>query len=152
MKLQRREILSEIPTSSTADIAFLLVVFFMMTMTFSAQRGLDLPLPEEEEETRLIEPVEAVDVLVLASGALKVDGRGMSIDRLLPYLRPRLEQDPRKPVILRVADDAAYGPMVVVLDELRKGRGVLALEDEIQVAIPTRRELEMYWPASLAGS
>lgn len=39
----------EIPTSSMADIAFLLIIYFMVTATFTATRGLDLEMPAEQE-------------------------------------------------------------------------------------------------------
>ena len=35
---------SEIPTSSMADIAFLLIIFFMVTAVISATKGLELSL------------------------------------------------------------------------------------------------------------
>ena len=49
MKLPRREASSEIPTSSMADIAFLLIIFFMVTAVFSATKGLEFKLPQEDE-------------------------------------------------------------------------------------------------------
>ena len=40
----------EIPTSSMADIAFLLLVFFLVTTVFDEERGLPIVLPEPQEE------------------------------------------------------------------------------------------------------
>ena len=37
-----------IPTSSMADIAFLLLVFFLVTTVFPKDRGLAIALPQEE--------------------------------------------------------------------------------------------------------
>ena len=45
MKLRRFSPGSEIPTSSMADIAFLLIIFFMVTAVFSATKGLAFRLP-----------------------------------------------------------------------------------------------------------
>ena len=39
----------EIPTASMADIAFLLIIYFMITTTFAATQGLDFQLPQEQE-------------------------------------------------------------------------------------------------------
>ena len=38
-----------------ADIAFLLIVYFMVTTTFTATRGLDFALPEEDDTPPVIE-------------------------------------------------------------------------------------------------
>ncbi len=135
----------EIPTSSMADIAFLLIVFFLVTATFAATRGLDFALPEPQD-SKLIDPVDSVLVEVRAGGALQVDGREMSLGGLLAYLEPRLRQSPDKPVIVRPVDGASYGDAVDVLDELRMGRQRLGLAAEIEISLPTWREIETFWP------
>jgi biopolymer transport protein ExbD len=40
-QIRRTSPRSEIPTSSMADIAFLLIIFFMVTTVFSATKGLE---------------------------------------------------------------------------------------------------------------
>lgn len=137
---------ARIPTSSFADVAFLLLIYFTITTTFAATRGLDFTLPEEDESAREIDPVEAVLIEVLADGVLRVDGRSMEVSGLLPYLAPKLERNPDKPVIVQPAPETAYGYAVAVLDELRQGKERLGLEDEIQISLPTRREIERFWP------
>lgn len=134
----------EIPTSSMADIAFLLIIYFMVTVTFTATRGLDFGLPKDDQETE-IDPVESVLVEVHASGSLTVDSKPMQLAGLLDYLKPKLDQNPEKPVIVQTDMEAPYGAMVDVLDELRQGRSALGLAEEIVVSIPTRREIETFW-------
>ena len=41
---------SEVPSSSIADIAFLLLIFFLVTTTFPKDKGLAVVLPEPGEE------------------------------------------------------------------------------------------------------
>lgn len=141
-KPQLRSTAAEIPTSSMADVAFLLIIFFLVTSTFAATRGLDFQLPDEGPA---VDPVESVLVEVGPGGALRVDGRATTLDGLETYLRSRLRQNPAKPVIVRTNPAAAYGDMVDVLDELRQLPDRLALPGEILVAIPTQREIEA-WP------
>jgi len=43
----------EIPTSSMADIAFLLLVFFLVTTVFDEEKGLRIVLPEQSEEVEV---------------------------------------------------------------------------------------------------
>lgn len=142
---QLRPAAAEIPTSSMADVAFLLIIFFLVTSTFAATRGLDFRLPEQTE-TAPIDPVEAVLVEVQAEGSLRVDGRPMALAALGSYLRPRLRQDPAKPVIVRTDPAAPYGRTVDVLDELRQLPDRLGLPGEIVIALPTQREIEA-WPS-----
>lgn len=95
-----------------------------------------------------MEPQEAVLVEIAEGGALTVDGRRMATGEVLAYLEPKLRRNPTKPVILRPAPNAAYGDMVGVYDLLRRGREELALEKDVQIAVPTSREVEALWQSS----
>lgn len=147
MKIKREtKVTDEIPTASMADVSFLLIVFFMITSTFAATRGLDFSLPDEDDAVREIDPVEAVLVEVLADGTLQVDRQPMELAGLLPYLAPKLVRNPTKPVIVQPAPETSYGHAVAVIDELRQGKKKLGLEEEIQISIPTRAEIARFWP------
>lgn len=145
MKLKTRGVASEIPTSTMADIAFLLVIYFMLTITFAATQGLDLELPEDTDRPVEIDPVEAVLVEVQGHGHLMVDGQEMELGGLLHYLEPKLRRNPDKPVIVRPLPETPYGAAVDVLDELRQGKARLGLVSEIQIALPTGREAARFW-------
>jgi biopolymer transport protein ExbD len=139
----------EIPTASMADVAFLLLIFFLVTVTFAATRGPDFRLPQDDDAPRPIEPDEAVLVEVLGEGSLRVDRKTMRLDELLGYLGPKLARNPAKPVIVKTALDAPYGAMVDVLDELRQGRERLGMAEDIVVSIPTEREIVQLWPEAM---
>ncbi len=144
VKTTTRPISAEIPTSSMADIAFLLVVFFMLTMTFAVSQGLDFN-PPKDHPGHEIDPVESVMVEIQADASLRVDSRPLELDRLLEYLAPKLERNPTKPVIIHPLPDAPYGSMVAVYDELRRGKAELALAEDIRIALPTEREMGLFW-------
>ena len=75
---------------------------------------------------------------------LIVDGKSMELDQVLDYLKPKLERNPMKPVIIRPDQSAAYGGMVDVFDELRQAPDKIGLEVK-NVSIPTQREIDMFW-------
>jgi biopolymer transport protein ExbD len=144
MKLKRDSVDDEIPTSSMADIAFLLIIYFMVTTTFAATRGLDFSLPQEDESQPLVEKEESVLIEIQAGGRLIVDGNNMALDEVLDYLRPKLERNPMKPVIIRPMENAEYGYMVDVFDEMRQAPDKIGMEIR-NVSIPTQREIDMFW-------
>lgn len=143
MKFQKWRASDEIPTSSMADITFLLIIFFMVTNTFAATRGLDFALPKDDKNQQAIEKEEAVLISIRPGGAIEVDGRGMRLNEILDYLKPRLERNQTKPVIIRPDQNAAYGDMVKVFDVLRAGKdkGV----EVRNISIPTQREIDQFW-------
>ncbi len=135
----------EIPTASMADIAFLLIIFFMLTNTFAATRGLDFALPKEDDSPPVIEKEESVLIEIQSGGQLVVDQKPMELSGLLDYLRPKLEANSRKPVIIKSDPEAPYGYMVEVFDVLRQGKDKLKLEKDINISIPTQREIDSFW-------
>lgn len=144
MKIQKKTFSAEIFTGSMADISFLLIIYFMVTMAFSATRGMDFALPEENEKVTEIKQEDAVDILVQPGGTLQVDGKPMPLEGLLPYVKSKLLQNPEKPVILRTDPNATYGNMITVFDELRQAPEKVGIEIKT-ISIPTRREIENIW-------
>jgi biopolymer transport protein ExbD len=137
MKIRRRELPAEIPTASMADVAFLLIIFFLVASFYSVTRGIQFSLPKHDEEALTAEPEAATLIEIASSGALTVDGRPLQMAELRGYLAPRLQRNPTKSVILQTSLDATYEAMTDVFDELRKV-GVQNL------VIPTSTELQTY--------
>jgi biopolymer transport protein ExbD len=143
MKIKRNNVDEEIPTSSMADIAFLLIIYFMVTTTFAATRGIDFSLPQEED-TPLVDKEESVLIEIQPGGVLVVDSKSMPLEEILDYLKPKLERNPMKPVIIRAEEMTEYGYMVDVFDEIRQAPDKIGIEIK-NVSIPTQREINMFW-------
>jgi biopolymer transport protein ExbD len=137
MKIRRRDMPAEIPTSSMADVAFLLVIFFLVTSFYSVTRGIQFSLPKQDEAALTAEPEAAVLIEIASDATLTVDDRPMALRDLQGYLLPKLQRDPTKSVIMQTSLEAPYHAMTDVFDELRQV-GVR------NVVIPTSTELQMY--------
>ena len=145
MKIEKdTKVSDEIPTASMADIAFLLIIYFMITTTFAATQGLDFQLPKEDDQTPLVEKEESVLIEIQQTGQIVVDNQPMELGDILEYLKPKLERNPMKPVILRPSPDANYGDMVEVFDELRQADKKIGFAIR-NISIPTQREIEAFW-------
>ena len=142
MKLDRRKDTPEIPTASMADIAFLLIIYFMVTTVFSATKGMQFELPKEQEETTAKQE-ESIYIEVMTSGAMRVDGRPMEIDQLLNYVVPKLKINQRKPVIIHPEPTTPYSAMIMVYDELMASKAKTGFQINT-VVIPTQREIQEY--------
>lgn len=137
MKIVRRNLPVEIPTASMADVAFLLIIFFLVTSLYSVTRGIQFSLPKRDEAALTAEPEAATLIEIAADGSLTVDDRPMRLEELQGYVRPRVQRNPERSVILQTSLEAPYEAMVNVFDELREV-GVRNL------VIPTSAELDMY--------
>jgi biopolymer transport protein ExbD len=137
VKIRRREIPAEIPTASMADVAFLLIIFFLVASFYSVTRGIQFSLPKHDEAALTAEPEAATLIEIGSTGALTVDSRPMPLSELQGYLSARLQRNPGKSVIMQTSLEAPYEAMTDVFDELRQV-GVQNL------VIPTSTELQMY--------
>ena len=123
--LHRRERVSdEIPTASMADIAFLLLVFFLTTTVFNEEKGLPIVLPEESE----VQDVSAKNIIffiVRADGAVIVRRGESQQEQVIPYtqiesiLRTELAANENLIAAIKTDPDAPYKHMINVLDEVK---------------------------------
>ena len=128
---------ASVPTSSMADIAFLLIIFFMLTAVFSTTKGLEFAFPRDDPTELDVQPEEATHIKILGEGQFQVDRTPMSLQQLGGYVRSKKEQNPEKPVIIQTLPDVPYYAMIEVFDLLK----LLGVNN---VSIPTRSEIERW--------
>lgn len=120
MLARNRRVDDSIPTASLADIAFLLLVFFLTTTVFNEEKGLPLVLPDSE-----IVDVPAANILFLlveADGTISVQ-RGASelrqaigVGQVESIVREALRENARLVTAIKTDPAAEYQRMIDVLD------------------------------------
>ncbi|HOM99793.1 MAG TPA: biopolymer transporter ExbD [Acidobacteriota bacterium] len=130
-RLQRA---AEVPTSSMADIAFLLIVFFMLTAVYTTNQGLRFQFPKDDPTDLNIQPEEAIHIKVLGEGTYQVDRVPMTRDEMAGYINAKVQENPSKPVIIQTLPEVPYAAMVDVFDLLKQ------LEVK-NVSVPTESEI-----------
>jgi len=114
----------EIPTASMADIAFLLLIFFLVTTIFDEERGLSIVLPEQGEEVD-VSPQNVLHLVIQPTGVVEVK-RGespqvqtASAAQVSSIWRMEVSQNPNLIAAVKTAPGAPYRYMVDVLDQLQ---------------------------------
>ncbi|MFT6112017.1 MAG: biopolymer transport protein ExbD [Bacteroidia bacterium] len=98
----RRRDIPEINAGSMADIAFLLLVFFLVTTTMDVPNGLQVALPpisEEPPEDSKQKKREVLEVLVNSADQLLVEGSALTIDKLRQKTMDHLTNEGRNPTL-----------------------------------------------------
>ncbi|MBR9988319.1 MAG: biopolymer transporter ExbD [Gemmatimonadetes bacterium] len=115
----------DIPTSSMADIAFLLLVFFLVTTVFDEERGLSIVLPEAENEVE-VPPKNILFLMVQPDGLVNIQRgenpqiqSGVRASQISAIWRQELANNPNLIAAVRTAPNAPYRFMVDVLDQLQ---------------------------------
>lgn len=123
MKLSRkRKNLSGIPTTTTSDISFLLLVFFLSTTTFDIKKGLGLVLPpasEPGQQKARIKDDNLTKVWINKDGLVAVNEEEVALEDLEKRIRNKVKGNPDMVVSLKTDRKSNYEYMVRVLDLLR---------------------------------
>ena len=135
LRLHRSQ--TEIPTSSMADIAFLLIIFFMLTAVFTSSRGLQFAFPKDDPTDMDVQPEEAIHIKIVGEGQFRVDKQFMTLEEMAGYIQSKMEQNPQKPVIIQTEMQVPYHVMIDVFD-------LLKLLEVKNIAIPTKSEVERW--------
>ncbi len=123
--MQRKiRVSDEIPTASLADIAFLLLIFFLTTTVFNEEKGLPIVLPEQAEEQD-VSPKNIIFFLVQADGRVVVRRGESEQEQVVSYrevegiLRSELVANDKLIAAIKTDPEAAYRHMINVLDEVK---------------------------------
>lgn len=125
---------AEIPTASMADIAFLLLIFFLVTTTINVDTGIGMTLPPKLDENVDPPPVKErnmLKILVNAEGQVLLEDQPSSLDQIRREVKkhvtnygqdPNYAENPEKAVIsIKTDSDTPYRTYIRTLDEVNLG-------------------------------
>lgn len=121
---------SDIPTASLADIAFLLLIFFLVTTTIDVDKGIGLTLPAKGETTE-VRKENIANLLINAQGEVALDNEPIEIPQIESAIRQKIRQNEKLIVSVKADRDTEYRVYVRVLDQLK-----LAGASRISIAEP----------------
>lgn len=124
--LERKERVSdEIPTASMADIAFLLLVFFLTTTVFNEEKGLPIVLPDPDTEEVDVSAKNLIFFLIQPDGSIVVRRGESEQEQVVAYnqienlLRAELAANENLIAAIKTSPRAPYRHMINVLDEVK---------------------------------
>lgn len=120
---KKSKVSDEVPTSSTADIAFLLLIFFLVTTTFPKDKGLAVVLPEPGEEAQVSQK-NILHLIVMPNGVVDVKrGESQQVQQMRPreiegLWRQEVTANPNLIAAVKTHPETSYRYMMDVLDAL----------------------------------
>ena len=110
---------SEIPACSLADMAFLLLIFFMVTTTFRKEERQPVVFPEAEATQKLEEPrKDVLHIYVLTDGTIYINDQNVPPDEVAALVRPIATDNKALVVMVRSDREAPYERIDQVLKQL----------------------------------
>jgi len=109
---------SAIPTASMSDIAFLLLLFFMVSTVFVKERGLKVTMPRAESIEKIPRNHSAT-IYVDAAGTISIDDFPVEIPQIAGLMNSKYVDDFNLITCFRTDQNTSYGIMSDILNKLR---------------------------------
>jgi biopolymer transport protein ExbD len=117
---KRREQSTEIPMASLPDIVFLLLIFFLVTTTIDAEKGLDLVLPPAQSDMLEVSKKNLANLLINAAGEVAIDGERVEIRDITRIIKESLQKNPLLIISVKTDKMTPYDVYIDVIDKLKK--------------------------------
>ena len=110
---------TEFSAASMSDIAFLLLIFFLVTTIFALEMGIPLVLPGKESTDVKVNRKNILEVKAYPNGAVVVEDKQIPLAQLRHIVERKLAANEKLIVVIQTHPDAEYGLMIDILDELK---------------------------------
>jgi len=108
----------EIPNASMSDIAFLLLIFFMVSTVFVKEKGLNVTLPKAEAIQK-IPRTHAVTIYVNRSNRISIDDFNVPLPQVYDKIRVKKIANPNMLTCFRTDRSTEYGVMADIMSQMR---------------------------------
>ena len=104
-----------------ADIAFLLLVFFLVTTTISMDKGISLVLPSEGNELE-VNRKNIVNILINESGKVLLDDSPTKVNAISGIVERKLSRNSNLIFSVQTHPRTKYQDYIRVLDQLKEAK------------------------------
>tara|TARA_Y100001970_G_scaffold162041_1_gene198099 strand:+ start:9910 stop:10314 length:405 start_codon:yes stop_codon:yes gene_type:complete len=115
----RRPVMQEINSSSMSDIAFLLLVFFLVTTTISLDKGISLILPAEGNELE-VNRKNITSILINDRGMVLMDDNPIKINQIKSKATKKIAANTNIIFSVMTHKNTKYEDYILVLDQLKQ--------------------------------
>ena len=121
MLKKKRRSLDEINSSSMADIAFLLLVFFLVTTTISMDKCINIVLPADGEQKE-IPKTNITNILINESGKVLLDNIPTLIKDIGGIVEKKIAANDKMIFSVQSHSKTKYNDYLKVLDQLKMAK------------------------------
>jgi biopolymer transport protein ExbD len=122
----------EIPTCSMADIAFLLIIFFMLTTVFVTERGIRVMLPKAVMAKKLPKK-NIAHIWISKEGAISINDKLVELDYVASIMNRKLKINPDLIVSIHMDKEGKYKTLASIFEQLKEAK-------TLKVSLATRKE------------
>jgi biopolymer transport protein ExbD len=113
---------AEIPSNSMADIAFLILIFFMVATTIDMDKGIGIVLPSAQDSEIEMSSKNITNILIDPRGTVLMDEKEVEIREIKGLVETLQAQNPKMVFSLKAHPRTKYRVYIEVLDQLKQAK------------------------------
>ncbi len=110
----------EIPTASVADVAFLLLIFFMVATVFRTEKGLFLTIPKAKATERILKRRNVAHIWLDRYHRISIDDNILSLPKVRMVMESKVKENPDLITVLRADQNVDYGAVNDLIETLKE--------------------------------
>lgn len=137
MKLRRGKMLVDPPDCASADIAFTLIIFFLVCAAVQPETGMPQQLPKTESKSEKRDQSQNIEVSISPTNII-LNGNPMQLPEFAQNIAAALKQKSREAdriVVVKSAPQTPYPTWIHVSEAIGQAGGILTLELESERTI-----------------
>lgn len=137
MKLKRGKMLIDPPACASSDIAFTLIIFFLVCAAVQPETGLSQLLPKTEEKSEKRDQSQNIEVSITPS-SIVLNGNPLQLPEFSQGIAVALKAKTReadKIVVVKSAPETPYPIWIAVSQAIDQAGGIITLELETEKTI-----------------
>lgn len=117
-----------IPTSSMADIAFLLLIFFLVTTTIDMDKGLGIVLPAEGEVFEMRKS-NILNCLINSTGNVLLGDEPVEVRDISRIVKEKIAQNEHLIISVKSHERTRYQDYIRVIDQLKIANAKISIAE-----------------------
>jgi biopolymer transport protein ExbD len=102
-----------------SDVAFQLIIFFLVTSIFLVKEGLVVTLPDRNSPAKIVSRGSIIEIEIKPAGELFLDSKPVQPETLSVKISELRIKKPESVLMIKVAASAPYEKAVEVIDALK---------------------------------
>ncbi|MCF6193407.1 MAG: biopolymer transporter ExbD [Kangiellaceae bacterium] len=111
---------TEVDMTPMLDIVFIMLIFFIVTTSFIKEAGIEIYRPNNNQSEAPPNPTSPIVIRITDTGDISLGGRLIDVGAVQANVETARSKKPKAAVIVQVAESAATGILVRVVDQAKQ--------------------------------
>ena len=117
IKRKRKKLLNIADSGALSDLAFLLIIFFIVIAVFNVNKGFILGLPQKGS-TKIVNVENIIKIILTKDNNLIYNDQNIKLNEVEKLVKEKLKARPNMTFLLKINPETKYQDVVTVVDSI----------------------------------